>query len=506
VTLRLQAAIAVVALAGLLGQGFANAESSSFQPPPAPESPSDDSLLKPPMLDDPRQALIRNAVRIAFPELFGTSAPPGWVGVTLLMNPDGTLYRSYKGEAQPRPYYPSDLKAFDAMAVDYEYRGDRVQLAMKAGSNGATGISVRAYYLKPISDKTRDFARVRATVNGRYRALYTPVTADQLTELTVFMTESGGIERARSRSVKAIDADVAPTAEKFAALGIRRERVGPVDKVMLYEGAYEGRFKSERLLLVYAWPRRPGEPPPKPWHPWQSGPMAPNDNLAVDRAIAEKYFPDLYTFSKPENEADADFWVLLDREGHVRATGRRYIASAGELKAYVESLYPGIRTEGFGGAEFKGDHYRIAVVNFTWLAPDSPITDLSQADLSKRGDVALYAEITGDGGTNETNLVVFMFGSSAMTVDDSRDLFVEVTGRGGGADAVALRARIQHVVRTSTTAFATEMPHSLEKNWSLETPPIRIRYGDSAVVQLTDQDHKTWKVSLYPDRLRGAIH
>jgi hypothetical protein len=315
VKLQLQAAIAVVTLASLLGQRFAEAESSSSQMPPALETPSADPLLKPPLIADPRQALIRNAVRIAFPELFGPSAPSGWVGVTLLMNPDGTLYRSFKDEAQPRPYYPNDLKAFDAMAVDYEHRGDRVQVAMKAGSNGATGISVRAYYLKPISDKTRDFARVRAIVNGRYRALYTPVTVDQVTELTVFMKESGGIERAEARSVKAIDADVAPTAEKFAALGIRRERVGPVNKVMLYEGAYEGRVKSERLLLIYAWPRRPGEPPPGPWHPWQDGPNAPNDNLAVDRAIAEKYFPDLYTFSKPENEADADFWVLLDRGG-----------------------------------------------------------------------------------------------------------------------------------------------------------------------------------------------
>jgi hypothetical protein len=195
-----------------------------------------------------------------------------------------------------------------------------------------------------------------------------------------------------------------------------------------------------------------------------------------------------------------------DHEGHVRATGRRYIASAGELKVYVESLYPGIRTEGFGGIEFKGDHYRIAVVNFTWLAPDSPITDLSQADLSKRGDVALYAEITGDGGTNETNLVVFKFGASAITVDDSRDLYLEVSGSSAGADAVALRARIQHVARTSATAFPTERPHPLENDWPLETPSIRVRYGDSAVVQLTDQDHKTWKVSLYPDRLSGAIH
>jgi hypothetical protein len=506
VKIQLQAAITIVVLACLLGQRISKAASSSVQTPPARESVSDDSLLKPPPIDDPRQALIRNAVRTAFPELFGRSAPPGWVGVTLILNPDGTLYRSYKGEAQPRAYYPNNLKAFDAMAVDYEYRGDRVQLAMTAGSNGATKVSVRAYYLKPILDKTRDFARVRAIVNAHYRALYKPTTADRVTELTVFMTASGGIERAQARTLKAIDADVAPTTANFGALRIPRERVGPVNEVMLYEGAYEGSYKSLRLLLIYAWPRRPGEPAPGPWHPWQNGPMEPNDNLAVDRAISEKYFPDLYTFSKPEYEADADFWVLLDHTGHVRATGRRYMASAADLKVYLQSLYPGIRTEGFEGTDFRGDHYREAVVNYTWLASDSPVSDLSQADASKRGDIALYAGITGDGMTNWTNLVAFKFGSSAIAVDDRRDLYLEVAGSEAGADAVALRARIQHLPRSSPTGPPIEMPNTLENNWPSETPPIRVRYGGFAVVQLTDQEHKTWHVTLYPDHLRGAIH
>jgi hypothetical protein len=38
-----------------------------------------------------------------------------------------------------------------------------------------------------------------------------------------------------------------------------------------------------------------------------------------------------------------------------------------------------------------------------------------------------------------------------------------------------------------------------------ESPPLRIRYGKSAEVKVTDQDHKTWKVTLYPDRMQGAI-
>ena len=105
-------------------------------------------------------------------------------------------------------------------------------------------------------------------------------------------------------------------------------------------------------------------------------PAAPNDNPAINRAIAEKYFPNLYTYTTPEYESVADFWVLLDREGKVLATGRRYLLSQKDLKLYLESLYPGIKTDGFQPTELKSDHGRSAVVNFMWLAADSPVTDL----------------------------------------------------------------------------------------------------------------------------------
>jgi hypothetical protein len=273
---------------------------------------------------------------------------------------------------------------------------------------------------------------------------------------------------------------------------------------MLYEGAYEGGLKSERLLLIYAWPRRAGEPPPQPWHAELSGPLEPNDDPSVDRAIAEKYFPDLYTYTKPESEANADFWVLLDLEGRVLATGRRYLASRGDLKRYLESLYPGIRTDSFEPREFKGDHGRRGVVNFMWLAPDSPVTDLSKADLSKRGDVVVYSEIRRAGSVSMTNLEVLKFGSSAIVVDDNNNLDLQVTAIDGEADSVMLRARIQHVAPTGTSAFQ-ELRAVIEAAWSRETQPIRLRYGESGEVQITDQDHRAWSVILHPNRMEGKV-
>jgi hypothetical protein len=362
-----------------------------------------DALLKPPLVEDPRQAVIQKVVRSTYPELFSSSAAPGWVAITLLMNHDGTLYKAYKDETRPQPYLTSTLKAFDAMGAEYEHYGDRVQLDMRGGSAGATRIYVRAYLPKPVPDLTG------------------------------------------------------------------------------------------------------GEPAPKRWQPEQEGPAAPNDDPAVNRAIAEKYFPDLYTYTTPRNESIADFWVLLDREGKVQATGRRYLGSQRDLKLYLEALYPGIRTDGFQPTELRSDHGRPAVVNFTWLAANSPVTDLSKANLSKRSDVALYASISGQGATAETSLVVLRFGSPSVAVCDDKDLDLQVTATYGGADKVILRVRIQHVARAQPAEFEFGSPNAVETAWSPESPPLLVRYGESAELQVIDQDHKTWNVALHPDRMRGAL-
>jgi hypothetical protein len=216
----------------------------------AAAAPTDVALLKPPLVEDPRRAIIQNVVRSAYPELFGPLAAPGWVAITLLMNQDGTLYRGYKDETRLRPYITRSAKAFYVMGADREHYGDRVQLDMRGGSAGATRIYVRAYLPRPVPYSTADVAEVGAD-----------------------------------------------------------------------ESAQEKR------------------------QPEQEGPAAPNDDPAINRAIAERYYSDLYTYTTPKNQSIADFWVLLDREGKVQATGRRYLLGAGDLKLYLESLYPGIRTQ-----------------------------------------------------------------------------------------------------------------------------------------------------------------
>jgi hypothetical protein len=363
---------------------------AALNAPSATHSGTTGSLLKPPLVEDPRRSVIQDLVRSTYPELFSSSAAPGWVAITVLMNEDGTVHKGYKDETRPQPYITGKVKAFDAMGAESEHYGDRVQLDMRGGSAGDTRIYVRAYFPKPASKRLQ---------------------------------------------------------------------------------------------------------------PEQEGPAAPNDDPAVNQAIAEKYFPDLYTYTTPANESVADFWVLLSHEGKVLATGRRYSGSQGDMKLYLESLYPGIRTDGFQPTELRSDHGRPAVVSFMWLAADSPVTDLSKADLSRRGDAALYAEIGGDGGTAETTLMVLKFGTPAVGVCDRKDLNLQVTATDGGAENVMLSARIQRVARVRPSEFEYGTPHAVETAWSPETPPVRVRYGNSAELQMTDQDNKTWKVVLHPDRM-----
>ena len=87
---------------------------------------------------------------------------------------------------------------------------------------------------------------------------------------------------------------------------------------------------------------------------------------------------------------------------------------------------------------------------------------------------------------------------------DAQNLDLQVTATDGGEATVILRARIQHVALTPPTEFKWGTPNAVETAWSPETPPVRVRYGQSAEVRLTDQEHRTWKVVLHPDRMQGA--
>jgi beta-lactamase regulating signal transducer with metallopeptidase domain len=469
-----------------------------------------EALRKPPLGEDPRMAEVRNLVRVTYPELFNVSANPGAVLVTLLMNQDGTLYKSYKENIEPRPWIATSYQAFDAMGVDYEHRGARVRDRMQGWPAAGNHIDVDAWYLKPAADPSRDVATVRARVKARFASLFQPVHANGLKRLredssllTVFMTEAGDIERAKIEvSNQGVEPQFSATPDHFVAMGIASERIGPMGTTELLDGHFNDDRDMKSLRVIYAWPRRRNEPAPQPAPPEEPAAAGVNDDPAVNRAIAEHYFPDLYTY--PKEWPRADPWVLLDRQGKVVKTGRRVGMSGRDLHLYLESLYPGMRTDGFQATTVHGEHGQWADVNFLWLAADSPVTDPSKADLSARDALLLYADVIGEGMTRPSEWMALKAGSPAVTVCSLKNPFgvvhVQVTAVEIGADTVDVRVRIQHVPLPT----AAENPAALETAWSPESAPVRAPYGGSADVQVTDQNGKTWKVVLHPERLKGA--
>jgi hypothetical protein len=352
---------------------------------------------------------------------------------------------------------------------------------------------------------------IQNLVRSTYPEFFTPSTAPGWVAITLLLNRDSTLFKGFKDEIEA-QPYITKTLKAFGAMGADVENYGDVVTLDMRAG-FAG---STRIYVRTYFPiavsdqthdagaASAGDSTAKRWKPRQEGPAAPNDDPAVDRAIAEKYFPNLYTYSTPNNEADADFWVLLNREGKVQATGRRYSGSKEDMKAYLESLYPGIRTDEFQTTELRSDHGRPGVVIFTWLAADSPLTDLSKVDLSKRADLAFYAKI-GEGGGSETNLIVLKFGSSGIVVCDTRNLDLRVTATDGGAGSVILRAQFQHVAPMQPADFEFGKPSVVETAWPPESPPVRVRYGRSAEVVLTDQEHNHWKVELYPDRMQGVL-
>ncbi len=334
-------------------------------------------------------------------------------------------------------------------------------------------------------------AAIQAIVRSTYPELFGATSAPGWVAVTLLLNADGSLDRGDKGETR--ERPYLPdTGRVFAALGADPQRYG--DRLQL---DMRGGAAGATRIYVRAW--LPGAARD------EEGPVAPNDDPAVNRAIAEKYFPDLHSYATPRYQSVADFWVLLAHEGNVLATGRRYMGSQGDLEAYLESLYPGIRMEGFQPTELRGAQGRPAVVNFTWLAADSPVTDLARADAARRGDLAIYAQVTGEGSTAETTLAAPRFGSPAVVVCDEKDLDLEITATRDGADGVILRVRMQRVARASPADFGFGTPRPLERAWSAASRPLRVRFGQTATVALADQDHGSWKVALHPDRMQGSI-
>jgi beta-lactamase regulating signal transducer with metallopeptidase domain len=448
-----------------------------------------------PAEDNKAHPQIEALVRTTYPQFFHDAGNTGPELVNLFLNPDGSLYRSVVEAIAPRPYITKSFQAFDRVNIDYEHRGPHVSFRM----NGASGlpVDVTAWYFQTPSDPTRDVATVRSKI----RVEYPDIGAETGKVVTVLMTDSGEIDRAIVEDLNRRSPRSLVTASHFASLGYPSNQLGLVGVTSLTNSHFTDDPDRKDLPVVYAWPRRASEPAMK-FEVFDYGAIpAPGDDRAVDRQIAEKHFPDLYTH--PSDWPRADPWVLLDRQGKVLTTGRRAVNSKYDVKLNIESQYPGIKTDQWQIVVLNGPKGEEADVSFVWLAADSPVTDPSKADFSKQPDVLIAAVVGSGDKTFYTQMLALNFGASGVTQcalgNPFGVVYLQVAIDAGDSQSAAVRIRAQHLPLPNSEAI----PEAVATAWSPQSAPGRALYsGPSAPIEVTDANGKKWTIVLHTDRLK----
>jgi hypothetical protein len=129
--------------------------------------------------------------------------------------------------------------------------------------------------------------------------------------------------------------------------------------------------------VIYAWPRPADDPSYEFYRTFVNevyGPEAPDARgEALNRAILARYFPDVWQNGMEQYPYPKFLWVLLDRRGDIRGTGRFLHANPNLMALEIEGLYPGIKTGEVVGVKVDTDMGDPAWVRFFWVAPDSPV-------------------------------------------------------------------------------------------------------------------------------------
>jgi hypothetical protein len=151
------------------------------------------------------------------------------------------------------PEAPASVGVAGPVEQDNQYAGDLGAVA------GARGVS------RSVALPQRALSVVRRAVKARYANLFMPEGSAMVNLVTVFMNEHGDIDRARVESISdgALDGAALAVSDRFVALGLKRDQVGPMGFDRLVEPRSAEHQAKSVLFVLYAWPRRSTEPVPQ---------------------------------------------------------------------------------------------------------------------------------------------------------------------------------------------------------------------------------------------------
>jgi hypothetical protein len=416
----------------------------------------------------------RDIARARFPEVFDREFS-GRAVISIVLNHDGSLVSAKKalypegstptefGGTFGRPSWRADIEDQDVFASANE---ESWTIGPWLDSKNPNRIDVVYTVLKWPIDPTRSAARVEVAARDHFPELFKGEMAHHGKYVTLFMNDDGSVNRAAKENMNpgwstASDFDA---IERFTALGLTADEIGRRGVISLRP--------PDDGIIAYAWPRRPGDRDLDERHREPK----PQQDTADDRAIISRYFAEASNIVPKRHESG---WVLIGREGHIWTTGRGVYESGLALPREIEARYPGtkvmwpwencLEVSAAGGAKLP--------ISCVWLAPDSPVTELSGVDMFQRPDMLVTIDqllpsyAAGSKPIVLANPVYLKFGKPAQGPYFLNRL--HVTAQDLGAHGVELNLQLHSYYRPEV---------------KLDEMTVQIRYGGEATVQLKNDD------------------
>lgn len=214
---------------------------------------------------------------------------------------------------------------------------------------GAPATSARTELLKPAPTAgVRPYReRFQSLIKDRYPQLLT-ASVQGMPVVTVLFDLYGDIVRSELEISSRPASELAVSESNFSCFEVTHGE-------LLYVGASTVQTPANTVLVVYG-----GE-----------------GSRELDRALVQRFFPQLLTQGAPLNEG---IWILFDQEGRVLKRGEEHF-EPDRLREILEKRYPGIKTSdmtttpvvGADGQPVKDSNGWPLKLTCVWLARGSPL-------------------------------------------------------------------------------------------------------------------------------------
>jgi hypothetical protein len=379
-----------VVLAGLAAVGAVTAMDAPPMPATAAgNGPSLPLLLPASSRDGQMSALSELALKRAaerYPQLVqGPETNERYV-VALLLRADGTLQDSEMRAVGDRDVNDmnTELKRILPPEIGQLYTSGRKGAKIGNGQTLRALVSLIVAQKPADFDESRSLARVHRIVRAKHDDLMRDGTSGVIVRLTVLLTEDGQIERENIENpakLVPIDYDDPELAAKFAAqlaseLGVDTSRFGAIGFTMVEDSLMRSAAEAaaaiasdpraisnaKRIMVYYAWPRRPGES--GPYMPAATQRRNQGIDLEAARILVEHYIPDAYTV---KDEKAGNPTLVMDSSGKVIRSGRVVpIYGRPVYESLEKALMPEYKRGAFQSARIRNAKGESAYVQLFW--------------------------------------------------------------------------------------------------------------------------------------------